>query len=346
VKTPRWTTSNVLKTALGVAAIGAAIGLVALIPALMGMSWTAIADVLAGVSISSLIALSVLWIAGLLAHTVVLTAALPGLSNRRALLLNLSGSAVSNVLPFGGAAGMGLGYAMARTWRVSPTSFASFTAISNLWNVVGKLVVGSALLSGALLVGLELPPALHGILVVGAGSVLVVVLAAAAVLTNKWLANAVGTGLNRATNGVLALFGSNRRVDMEAWILEARGATSTTVAAGWARLTFGVLAYMLLQALLLAACLVAVGAHVPVLVIAAAFGVERLLTVVPFTPGGSGLAELGSVAVLVGLGVDPVSATAGVLLYRLFTFLLEIPVGGLSTLVWFRLQRSNQSVAV
>ena len=49
--------------------------------------------------------LVVLWVAGLVAHTMTLTAALPGLTHRRALLLSLTGSAVANVLPLGGAAG-------------------------------------------------------------------------------------------------------------------------------------------------------------------------------------------------------------------------------------------------
>ena len=43
-----------------------------------------------------------------------LAAALPGLDLRRGLLLNLSGSAVSNVMPLGGAVGTALNWQMAR----------------------------------------------------------------------------------------------------------------------------------------------------------------------------------------------------------------------------------------
>ena len=59
-----------------------------------------------------------------------------------------------------------------------------------------------------------------------------------------------------------------------------------------------------------------------------AAAVERLGTLVPITPGGAGIAEIGAVAWLVGSGLDPVQAVAGVLLYRVFVFALEIPVGG------------------
>ena len=56
------------------------------------------------------------WLAGLWVHTLALTAAMPGLSSRRALFLNLTGSSVSNLLPLGGAAGTVVNYSMSRSW--------------------------------------------------------------------------------------------------------------------------------------------------------------------------------------------------------------------------------------
>lgn len=324
---------------LPVAALAASVALVALMPAVVGMSWHAIIGALASVSASTLLALAGLWMLGLLTQTIVLTAALPGLSTRRALLLNLSGSAVSNLVPFGGAAGMGLGYVMARTWRVSPTSFASFTAISNLWNFLGKMLVGTALVAGAVVLGMRLPPAVHGVLAFGSAAVFVGLVLAVGVAFNASAAGVVGRVADRCVNAVLGRLGSARRVHTEEWIRQMRLESSSTISAGWARLTGGVLAYLMLQALLLGACLAAVGAQVPWIVVAVGFGIERLLTLVPFTPGGSGVAELGTVAVLVALGGNPVPVAAGVLLYRLFTFLLEIPVGGVSALVWLRRHR-------
>lgn len=68
--------------------------------------------------------------------------------------------------------------------------------------------------------------------------------------------------------------------------------------------------------------------------VAAAFAVERVATLLPVTPAGTGPAEAGAVAVLVALGGAPVAAAAGVLLYRLFTVLLEIPVGAIWLAGW------------
>ena len=82
------------------------------------------------------------------------------------------------------------------------------------------------------------------------------------------------------------------------------------------------------------------GGWLGLVVVAGALAVDRLLTMVPITPAGAGVVEAGTVAVLVALGVDPVLATSTVLVYRVFTFLLEIPVGGAALAVWV-LRRSR-----
>ena len=106
------------------------------------------------------------------------------------------------------------------------------------------------------------------------------------------------------------------------------------VAAGWGRMVGAKLAYAALQAVLLWACLRMVGAEVHPAVVAAAFAVERILTMVAITPGATGIVELGMTGVLVAFHGEPAVAAAGVLLYRAFIFGMEIPVGGLSMLAW------------
>jgi hypothetical protein len=92
----------------------------------VGASWSAAWRLLTGLSWEWLVGLAVVWLLGLWVHTVVLAASLPGLTNRRALALNLSGSAVSNVLPLGGVAGTVLNLGMVRGWATAiSTSRAS-----------------------------------------------------------------------------------------------------------------------------------------------------------------------------------------------------------------------------
>jgi putative heme transporter len=84
-----------------------------------------------------------------------------------------------------------------------------------------------------------------------------------------------------------------------------------------------------------------VGQPLPWTTCVVALAVDRLLSLVPLTPAGTGLAELGTTAALVGLGADPLGAAAGVLLFRLFIVVLEIPVGGLWIGAWMLTRRHH-----
>ena len=105
------------------------------------------------------------------------------------------------------------------------------------------------------------------------------------------------------------------------------GAMRSLVRQSYWRLTEGKIEYAALQAVLLWGCLLGAGVRVPAAVAFAAFAVERMTSIAVVTPGASGLAEMGSVGVLLSLGVVPVHAVAGVMLYRGFVFWLEIPTG-------------------
>ena len=68
----------------------------------------------------------------------------------------------------------------------------------------------------------------------------------------------------------------------------------------------------------------------------AAWGLIRLLTAVPVTPGGIGIVELGLATALVGFGAGNAEAVAAVLLYRVLTVVPSVALGGLLGLTWRR----------
>ena len=91
--------------------------------------------------------------------------------------------------------------------------------------------------------------------------------------------------------------------------------------------------------LVLLACLRGVGlsqAQVPWQTSLAAFAFVRLLTVLPITPGGLGITELGLIATLAAGAGHQANAqvTAAVLLYRAVTYLPPIPLGAIACLTW------------
>src|SRR6266545_2867457 len=112
-----------------------------LVPRAAGTTWARVGNTFDQISAGNLAILAVLWITGLWCHSFVLGAALPGLTRRRALTLNLTGSAVANVLPLGGAAGIGLNFAMVRRWGFGAPSFAAFTTVTNVLDVGSKISV-------------------------------------------------------------------------------------------------------------------------------------------------------------------------------------------------------------
>jgi uncharacterized membrane protein YbhN (UPF0104 family) len=99
-------------------------------------------------------------------------------------------------------------------------------------------------------------------------------------------------------------------------------------------MTLGMIAYLVLQLALLWLCFHLLGVSLPVPVLITGLAVERLLTLITITPGGAGVVEVGTTAALVALGGDPAAVAAGIVLFRGFTYLLEIPVGGVTLGIW------------
>jgi putative heme transporter len=77
----------------------------------------------------------------------------------------------------------------------------------------------------------------------------------------------------------------------------------------------------------LAAAFLAVGAGVPWRGLLLAYGAGQLATVLPVTPGGLGVVEGSLTVALVAFGGAKTSTVAAVLLYRLISFWLVLPVG-------------------
>ena len=127
--------------------------------------------------------------------------------------------------------------------------------------------------------------------------------------------------------------------DVPGSLLGFRDQAGALIAArGW-RITAATAASNLTLWLVLLACLRSIGlsqAQVPWQTSLAAFAFVRLLTVLPITPGGLGITELGLIATLAVRAGHGASAqvTAAVLLYRAVTYLPPIPLGAIACLTW------------
>lgn len=317
-----------------VLAVGGSI-LVLALPRVTGAPWGGIAAQLAVLGPAQLALLLALWLLGLYAHTFVATSALPDLSHRQALTLNLSGSAVSNVLPFGGAAGVGLTYAMARSWGHPAEGIGAFATLVNLWNIGVKLVLPVLGAVALLAYGGTGLPGLRSVAVASGAALLGVGLLAGLALRDARIAAAAGRVAERLAARVVP----NRPVHLVDAVVRVRGRVLHLLGRRWPRMLAAMSAYLLLQGLLLWVILQMLGAGAGIVPVFAAFAVGRALTLVAVTPGGVGFSETGSAALLVALGVAPTLAASGVLVFSLLTWALEIPVGGACGLVWWHRSR-------
>jgi uncharacterized membrane protein YbhN (UPF0104 family) len=321
--------------------VSLSLGLVVLLlafalPKVTGAHWGPVLENIEALSAREVALLLGLWLLGLYAHTFLATAALPDLTHRQALQLNLSGSAVSNLVPFGGALGMGLNYAMVRSWGHGPGSFAPFTALTTLWNVLVKLALPVVAL-GLLVVAGGLPtPGLALAALLAAGSLTTVLLLVMIALASERAASVLGRGCQVVGSAALRFVHSSRQLACEQAVLDLRERMSGLLRRRWHRMLFGMMTYAVLQATLLWMIMHMLGSSLGIVPVFAGFSFGRLLTLLVVTPGGVGIAETGSAALLVALGGDAAVVAAGTLLFSAITFALEIPVGGVCGLLWWR----------
>ncbi len=292
-----------------------------------GVTWHEVAAVLRGVPVSRLIEMGVVWVGGLAIYATVLSAALPGLGARRGLLLNLSGSAVANVMPFGGAVATGMNWRMVRGWGFPTSAFLSFCVLTNALDVLTKILLPLVAVTGLLAMSVHVPTTLWAVVAVCATAAVLVLLVPSVVL--------------RKSTGPA---GHAAPMPSRAWRLRSRlqdpaHRIRLLLRQHWPRLLPGSFAYVAAQVLLLLLSLRSVGLAPSLVVVLMAAAVERLGSLIPVTPAGTGIAEIGTVAWLVANGLDPVAVVAGVLLYRVFLVALEIPVGGILLGGWAWLER-------
>jgi uncharacterized membrane protein YbhN (UPF0104 family) len=306
------------------------------------VSWTEIGAEFARLSPALVALMAVLWFAQLWAYTFVLTGSLPGLTHLQGLALNGAGSAVSNLLPFGGAAGVALTFTMARGWGFTSRPIVVSTLVTGVWNTLFRFVLPVVGII-ALLASGKVPDArVASAAIFGVILIIAIIGVLAAALYWESAARALGNGLDAVTR---RLPGRLRRDDgfASAALRHLRENTSEIIRAQWHRLTLGMVFFLGIQWVLLVVCLHATGAYPGFAQSLAAFALSRVLTTAVVTPSGSGISEASTIVALVAMGAPAGGATAAVLLFWWWTYLIEIPWGGLALAAWAFLRRRNNA---
>jgi uncharacterized membrane protein YbhN (UPF0104 family) len=277
-------------------------------------------------------------VASLASYWFAICAVLPSLRLREAAAVNLASNAVANTLPAGGALGVGVSWAMMSSWGVSTADYVLYTLVSGIWNTFARL--GLPVLALLALLTVTRPAAaLIATAAVGMAMLAAAVAGLGLLLRSERFSLRVGQVLQRTAGTACRLARRRAPAHIAGSMTDFRSRAAGLVAArGW-RITATTAVCNLILWLVLLACLRATGVsedQVPWQTCLAAYAFVRLLTVLPITPGGLGITELGLVSVLAAGAGPQVSAqvTAAVLLYRAVTFLPPIPLGAVAWLVW------------
>jgi uncharacterized protein (TIRG00374 family) len=173
----------------------------------------------------------------------------------------------------------------------------------------------------------------------GVLGLLVAVVALWLLLRSRDSAARLGVVAGRAVSALLRPFG---RPPVHGWdraTTKFRDRTALLLHARWHWITLATLVshLSLFLVLLLALRFVGVtGAQVTWAEALAVFAFARLLTAIPFTPGGLGVVELALITGLAAAGGPRAMVAAAVLVFRALTYVLPIPIGLVTYVIWRR----------
>jgi putative heme transporter len=269
-------------------------------------------------------------------------AALPGLRLWPAAVLTSTTTSVANTLPGGGAIAVGLTYTMQRSWGFTGTDTALYVGVTGIWNIFAKLALPVLSIAILVLTG-QSSGAYVMAAVVGVAILAVAVGLLAAVFRSDPLARTVGRGLGNALSFFAKPFrrGKGPITGMDDRASQFRSDTIGLVEQRWIRLTFFTLLSQIALFFVLLLALRHMGvseADVSAAKVFAVYSFSRLLSAVPITPGGVGVIDLGYVGGLTsGLPESEHAAVvAAVLIFRLLTYGIQIPLGGFTYFIWLK----------
>ncbi|SPT51149.1 lysylphosphatidylglycerol synthase domain-containing protein [Actinomadura madurae] len=285
------------------------------------------------VDLPELVLLSVFTVLSVLASAVGLSAALPGLRIAPASVINVVTTALSYALPGGGAAGAALNVTMSRDLGFRSAPIALQVLVTGLWNLVTRMTL-PLLALGLLAMASDVPAEARGAGVLGLASAAIVIGLTIVMLWHDRAAVVIVAAGQRAVRRLMRLLHRDVR-DHSDGVARFQADARELIRDRWPALTVSSIGYHVCVFAVLYVSLQATGvSRVGVLEAFTVYTVARQVTAIPLTPGSAGVLDLALIGGLDLTGADLPAATAGVLLFRFFTYLLYLPVGGILWLWW------------
>ena len=288
---------------------------------------------MSGLEVASLLLLS-FW--NVFTYCLVLVPTLPGLRYGQAFLVTQASTAAANTLPAGAGIGIGVTWTMYSSWGFTRPEITLSVLLSGIWNTFAKLALPVVALAALAVVG-EATVGRLTAAAVGVAALVGSIGLFAAMLRSEAGAHRVGRFIDRFLAPVRRLARRPPGAGMDAAMSDFRNRTIGVLRSSWLRLTVGTMVSHLSLYAVLLLTLRHVGVserEVGWAEVLAAFAFVRLVSAFPLTPGGLGVVELALIAALTAAGGDDEQVVAAVLVYRALTYVLPVPLGGASYLLW------------
>lgn len=264
----------------------------------------------------------------------------------RALTIHDVGAATTKGVPLGGPLATALRWSIARHAQVPTTRFTSMLVA---YGVVTTFVTWLLPLGVLVADAVDRGPTRNDLALIGVCSLVVVSSGMfwLVVLRSERIGRWVASWLDRCWRRVGRRFPGVLHHDPAAGLLEVRDAlrgvarrpTGLFVRTAVAQSCSAVILLVALRGL-------GVGAELGTLEFARVYFVVTLLSSFVPVPGGVGVVEAGLTAALVAAAVDPSTALAGVLVYRLATYVVPIVLGALLYAAWRTSVRAERRTGV
>lgn len=326
-----------LAVRIGVSIAAIVLATVALSSIFSDLDWASVLDAVRSLSDADRLALMAAAAMVIAAQGLVTASTLPGLPVRRGIVAYLGPAAIASVIP--GPSDLPVRYRIYQSWGYSPAEAGLSVSAGGIFNIGAKLVMPLLAFVVVALTGVAISDRINTTLLL-AGVVLAVLIGATAVLLGSsrltaWLAY----WLQAPWDLIARIAARESRSSLGDVFDQARTKALGLLRERWPIATWAVVLHSGAQIGLMLMALRFTGVPQDVLGVTevfVAFGVVAGLTVLPVTAGNVGIAEAGWIGVLGAMaGNDYINqVTAGVLIFRMLTWLAIIPLGGIALLIW------------
>jgi uncharacterized membrane protein YbhN (UPF0104 family) len=301
-------------------------------------SYRQVGRILGDLSIAQIVLLVLAEILDSATYWLVYMAALPGLRFWQSAVAIQTNSTIASVLPAGGAFAVGTTYRMLGSWGFSNASITELIGVSGIWNFGVKLTMPVASVLLLLATGVRS----HQLVIAAAVGLAVCLVAGVLiglVLWRETVARALGNFADEVASWILRPFRKGPVTSLGPMIVEVRQQTIDVARTRWFMLTWTAIASQLAVFLVFVLSMRFAGipaSRVSLAIVFAAFTFGMLAGSIPITPSGLGSADAVYLAVMAVAGAPSSVAVAGDLVFRTLSYLLQIPAGAITYVIWRR----------